>query len=666
MLQIHIYVLSLIVLTFLAFVGLLLCNQPSAPGAVVSPVQKNIRRLFFWACVGWIVALLLMVFWGLQVITALPIDKLYLLFQLGIFTSGLCLLGLIVAVRKDTVAKWGLISLIPVTAFYAFLLLTRQSVVSCVWPVTDFYVVSNLAGWADWGPLLPWGLAAVGAVLLMPSGSRSVFVPIVMVGAGLGVFLGIYDNLLPQNIWLHPLLAVSLLILGLGQLLPAETVGFGHFRPLAVLRLFNTRLSFKVGGTFVLMVIILLEALNFFSLQSSQGELLQTRSAELMDELKTVETAMGSYMRDSKQEFYELSEHALFDRLRLDNANYITRTLVQNRQQFKALAVYQTSGVQMGAFPPKDHAVELMDFVFPRLAQSLEKNTNEVAYAVVEDQYHFLAVPLKDHNHILIGLISLDAFKNQFSSLSLREDTVITVESATGRLLLGHVSTQDRDYLWKTSELPAYQLRVSAGIRMADAYHEIRKAEANGLFLLVVGAMMALLVSMSITRGLNVDLRRLLVGMSIVRGGNLSYHIDARGRDEMSSLATAFNDMTVDLKKAREQVIDLERFRAVHQVSITVNHEINSPLATILMTTQMVTRLIQKHQGLMVSDPAVATVLDKLGHLLTILDKEAKHIRDICALLRDVKSVETAEYLPGHEMLLIKGGAGLVKKDPSV
>lgn len=663
MIDIHAFVLSLIALACLTLIGFILCQQSTSVGVQGAAVQRNIRQLFFASTGTWILALLLLTFWGLQALPHIDVSQVFMIFQLSVLSAGVCALLLVWAVRFPAVAKWSLVVALPLLTFYGLFVWQNQHVVSTVWPVTENFANSSLPLWADLIPILPWGLAALSALVLLGGRSKWVFFPLTLMALALSVFLGLYRMILPTIYWQHPVATLAVLLIGMAQLLPGDSVSFDHIRPLTIINLFRSRLSFRVGGTFVVMVIVMLEALNFFTFHASQGELLQTRSDELIEELKTVETGLSAYLKDSKQQFFAMTQDPVLERLRQDNSAYICQYLAGQHKRFGALAIYESSGVQMGAFPAKGSDTDLLDLIFPRINQSLQSVSNAVAYDVMEDRLHIMGAYLPGHNKIMIGVLSFDAFKNKLPSMSLREDTVIAVESSdSGRLLLGFVGTRDHDYLWKISELPTYRLRVATGIRMEDAFHEIRKAEITGLILLVLGTFLALLVSLSITRGMSISLRKLLVGMSIVRGGNLSYAIEVRGKDEMSSLATAFNDMAIELKKAREQVIDLERFRAVHQMSITVNHEINSPLATILMTAQLVQRTLNKLILQMNAQTAESDAAKKLMHLILILDKEAKHIRDICNKLKDIKSIETAEYLPGHEMLLIKDGAGLVKK----
>jgi two-component system NtrC family sensor kinase len=96
-------------------------------------------------------------------------------------------------------------------------------------------------------------------------------------------------------------------------------------------------------------------------------------------------------------------------------------------------------------------------------------------------------------------------------------------------------------------------------------------------------------------------------GMEKVAGGDLDYHLDIKTKDEIGELAQAFNAMTSDLKKAKNELVEWgntlekkvqEKTAAIHRaqaqlihseklaslgrMAAGVAHEINSPLTGIV------------------------------------------------------------------------------------
>lgn len=95
---------------------------------------------------------------------------------------------------------------------------------------------------------------------------------------------------------------------------------------------------------------------------------------------------------------------------------------------------------------------------------------------------------------------------------------------------------------------------------------------------LMVG-ILALLAIFAFTRALTRRIRELVKAMRIVREGDYEYRIEPKGRDEVTELATEFNDMTRRLQNTEEL-----RRRFVSDAS----HELRTPLASIRLLSDSV------------------------------------------------------------------------------
>lgn len=112
-------------------------------------------------------------------------------------------------------------------------------------------------------------------------------------------------------------------------------------------------------------------------------------------------------------------------------------------------------------------------------------------------------------------------------------------------------------------------------------------------------------------------IKRLISGTKQVASGMLDYKIDVPTHDEMGELAASFNEMTSRLKDAREeltgwaktlelrvaektdqlkraneQMIQIERMASIGKLSAIVAHEINNPLAGILTYSKLLLKRV--------------------------------------------------------------------------
>ena len=134
-------------------------------------------------------------------------------------------------------------------------------------------------------------------------------------------------------------------------------------------------------------------------------------------------------------------------------------------------------------------------------------------------------------------------------------------------------------------------------------------------------------------------IRQLIAGTNHVAAGELDYKIRVRSRDEVGELAHSFNRMTGELKRANEEISDwtktleervqkktaelqlaqehvlrVEKLASIGRLAAIVAHEINNPLAGILVYA----RLVLKR-------------LDRRADTASHTDETRKHVETIAA-----------------------------------
>lgn len=89
-----------------------------------------------------------------------------------------------------------------------------------------------------------------------------------------------------------------------------------------------------------------------------------------------------------------------------------------------------------------------------------------------------------------------------------------------------------------------------------DVYMIQRQVHKRALLVLVLGLFLSLVLGMFISKRITSPIRELVKGTRRIGTGDLQYRVEISGNDEISELATAFNQMTKNLFEARKRILN--------------------------------------------------------------------------------------------------------------
>jgi signal transduction histidine kinase len=183
---------------------------------------------------------------------------------------------------------------------------------------------------------------------------------------------------------------------------------------------------------------------------------------------------------------------------------------------------------------------------------------------------------------------------------------------------------------------------------------------------IIIAMVIAVIGGIIFSRALTRPLAELQRGVTAITGGDYTKAIKIRSRDEVGSLAKAFNHMTSeirqwnlelterveertrDLKAAREQVLRTQKMAAVGELGSGVAHEINNPLTSAIGTAQLLKDEVDPESvtadglnDIIDSCNRVAAVVDALLRFSQTQAKPGMDSVDIGAMVYDLFFINT-------------------------
>ena len=210
-----------------------------------------------------------------------------------------------------------------------------------------------------------------------------------------------------------------------------------------------------------------------------------------------------------------------------------------------------------------------------------------------------------------------------------RPDRFRIYKSATGERVLGVINPIENQPSCANADCHAHpaEQRILGVLDtdMSLAKADMQLAESSRRMLTYTIFALLLIAAFSwifVWRVVGVPIKTLEAGTERLSQGNLGYQIDVRSRDEVGDLARSFNDMSLQLRDANEQLVSwaktledrvakksqelqrahdhalrFEKMASLGKMAAVVAHEINNPLSGILTYAKLLRKWVERGEA---------------------------------------------------------------------
>lgn len=121
------------------------------------------------------------------------------------------------------------------------------------------------------------------------------------------------------------------------------------------------------------------------------------------------------------------------------------------------------------------------------------------------------------------------------------------------------------------------------GARQAAFQSLVNEFDIRILVIALCSTLLAVMIAIPISRSITRPVETLAEANEKVARGDRTLSVPVQGAGELASLARSFNSMVETLRTTEQQLIQSEKLASVGQLAAGVAHEINNPLGTILL-----------------------------------------------------------------------------------
>jgi two-component system NtrC family sensor kinase len=173
----------------------------------------------------------------------------------------------------------------------------------------------------------------------------------------------------------------------------------------------------------------------------------------------------------------------------------------------------------------------------------------------------------------------------------------------------------------------------------------------------IVSILIAVALSLPVARSITRPIISLVAASAKVAGGDMSVRVPEKGRGELRQLSEAFNRMVAELQSTQDELLHARNLASIGQLAAGVAHEINNPLGTIMLYSDILNREVPPDSTIKDDLQMISREATRCKEIVTALLNFARQSRvmaqetDVNGLVRELAS--DLERLPLYEKVVI-------------
>ena len=214
-------------------------------------------------------------------------------------------------------------------------------------------------------------------------------------------------------------------------------------------------------------------------------------------------------------------------------------------------------------------------------------------------------------------------------------------------------------------------MAFTANIRLQQKTQEtmatIREVKIILIVTLLIGFLLAVVITVLLVRSLNQRINRLLEATRRIARGDLQHRIEGsdRDEDEFGELASAFNAMTQNLHRSQRQLLQSAKFAAIGELATNIAYEVNNPLTGVLGYTGLLLKAddvpAERKEHLRTVERETLRAREILKNLLDFSRRKPPHMvrTDIADIIEDTLALVRGQAKAARVEIKTECSAGL-------